>query len=62
MPLAIRLFVCEACEFVCDRDHNAALNLDRGGQPRIKRSRSGTAHEEARTDKSVANSLNLAGL
>jgi len=51
MPLAIRTFVCEACQFVCDRDHNAALNLDRAGHARIKRSRSGTAHEEARTDK-----------
>ena len=36
MPLAIRLFVCEACRFVCDRDHNAAINLDRAGHAQIK--------------------------
>lgn len=28
MPLAIRLYECEKCGFVCDRDHNAAINLD----------------------------------
>jgi putative transposase len=36
MPLAIRTFVCKACQFVCDRDHNAAINLDRAGHARIK--------------------------
>ena len=51
MPLAIRTFICEACQFVCDRDHNAAKNLDRGGQPRIKRSRScdGATQKRERT-------------
>ena len=29
MPLAIRVYECEKCGFVCDRDHNAAINLDR---------------------------------
>src|SRR5262249_920103 len=28
MPLAIRIYECEKCGFVCDRDHNAAINLD----------------------------------
>jgi putative transposase len=28
MPLAIRVYECEKCGFVCDRDHNAAINLD----------------------------------
>ena len=28
MPLAIRIFECERCGFVCGRDHNAAINLD----------------------------------
>jgi putative transposase len=28
MPLAIRIFECEKCGFVCGRDHNAAINLD----------------------------------
>ena len=29
MPLAIRVYECEKCGFVCDRDHNAAINLDK---------------------------------
>jgi len=28
MPLAIRVYECEKCGFVCGRDHNAAINLD----------------------------------
>jgi len=28
MPLAIRVYECEQCGFVCGRDHNAAINLD----------------------------------
>ena len=28
MPLAVRVYECEKCGFVCDRDHNAAINLD----------------------------------
>lgn len=32
MLLAIRLFVCEACEFVIDRDHNAAINISCRGE------------------------------
>lgn len=35
MPLAISLYVCAVCEFVSGRDHNAAINLDRGERPRI---------------------------
>ena len=28
MPLAIRIYECEKCGFVINRDHNAAINLD----------------------------------
>jgi len=28
MPLAIRVYECEKCGYVCGRDHNAAINLD----------------------------------
>jgi putative transposase len=35
MPLAVRWYSCQ-CGFECDRDHNAALNLDRAGHVRIK--------------------------
>lgn len=41
MPLAIRIFVCEACEFVIDRDHNASLNL----VSRVERTRTKTPVE-----------------
>lgn len=29
LPLKEREFICENCGFVCDRDHNAALNLEK---------------------------------
>lgn len=35
MPLAIRTFVCQSCEFVIDRDHNAAKNLVRRSTPEV---------------------------
>ena len=45
MPLAVRLFVCEACEFVLDRDHNAALNIKvRQSLPNLKARGDATAH------------------
>lgn len=30
MPLSIRVFTCESCGCTLDRDHNAAINIDRG--------------------------------
>lgn len=30
MPLAVRVFDCESCGHVIDRDHNAAINIRRG--------------------------------
>jgi putative transposase len=35
MPLAVRMFECSNCGIVIDRDHNAAINIDRAGQARI---------------------------
>ena len=35
MPLAIRVYECEKCGFVCGRDHNSAITIDRAGQARI---------------------------
>lgn len=37
MPLAVRVFTCQACEFVLNRDHNAAINiLVRASSPDVK--------------------------
>jgi len=35
MPLALRTFVCAECGLVCDRDLNAAHNINRAGPARI---------------------------
>src|SRR5499427_1707490 len=35
MPLAIRVYECNKCGFVCGRDHNSAITIDRAGQARI---------------------------
>jgi putative transposase len=32
LDLSVRTFICPACGFVCDRDHNAALNLKQLGE------------------------------
>jgi len=34
MPLAIRIYECESCGLIINRDHNAAINIDRAGQTR----------------------------
>jgi hypothetical protein len=38
MDLSVRTFICLVCGFVCDRDHNAALNLKQLGEaiPEVK--------------------------
>lgn len=41
MPLAIRIFTCQTCELVIDRDHNAAKNL----LSRVERTRTQTPVE-----------------
>lgn len=45
MPLKIRVYECGECQFVIDRDHNAALNIRRGERPRTTKARGdATAH------------------
>lgn len=45
MPLKIRVFVCEQCNHTLDRDHNAAININRVERTRITKARGdATAH------------------
>lgn len=54
MALDKRMFICEACKTVMDRDHNAAINIDRGAvkskpveRDGVRRSRN--RHKQCRT-------------
>ena len=51
MPLNQRTFECETCDFVMDRDANAAINLKLWAMREMNRA--GTARIYARGDTSV---------
>ena len=58
MPLKERTFVCQSCNYIIDRDLNAAINLANAPDNKVRRATS----EVTPADKQVPTLLDEAGI
>jgi putative transposase len=59
MPLANREFKCLKCGFVCHRDLNASLNIDRAGQVLISSSEDNACGLDVKPSSPKANEVEV---